>query len=87
MKKYIFGGIVILAIAATTTFNVNLTSKTNGISNVMLANVEALADESSGEGKDCWDTITTATAQSTLYCGTCSSVSGKPSAFASQKKC
>jgi len=43
MKKYIFGGIAVLALAATTTFNVNLASKTNSMPDVMLANVEALA--------------------------------------------
>jgi len=47
MKKKIFGGIVILAIAIAAAWNVNISSKTNRMSNVKLANVEALAEESS----------------------------------------
>ena len=54
MKKYIFGGIVILAITAATTFNISLASKTNSMPNVMLANVEALAQENTDcPGKHC----------------------------------
>ena len=87
MKKKFFGVVAVLVIAVVTAWNVNLGSKTNGMSNVMLADVEALADESSSGGKDCWDTVTNATDQFTFYCGSCSSVPGKPSAFASQKKC
>ena len=45
MKKKIFGGIAVLAIAAIAAWNVNVNSRTNGMSNVMLANVEALAEE------------------------------------------
>jgi len=44
MLKKIFGGIAILAIAVVAR-NVNVNSRTNGMSNVMLANVEALAEE------------------------------------------
>jgi len=43
MKKKIFGGIAVLAIIVVVAWNVNLGSKTNIISNVTLANVEALA--------------------------------------------
>jgi len=46
MKKKILGGIAVIAIAAMTTWNVNFSAKTNGLSNVMLSNVEALAEES-----------------------------------------
>lgn len=44
MKKIIFGGITVLAIAAAITFNVNLNSRSEKLSDVSLANVEALAD-------------------------------------------
>ena len=45
MKKKIFGGIAVLAIAAVTVINVNLGMKDNGnFSLLSLANVEALAN-------------------------------------------
>jgi hypothetical protein len=48
MKKVIFSGIVVLAIAAIAAINVNLNSQNeNLLSDLALANVEALA---SGEG-------------------------------------
>jgi hypothetical protein len=59
-KKFLYG-IAVLAIAAVAAFNVNLGSKSDNLSGVSLANVEALADETSGcphgcyEGwKGCW---------------------------------
>jgi len=45
MKKKIFGSIAVLVIAAMTAFNVNINSNDNGLSDVSLANVEALAFE------------------------------------------
>ena len=48
MRKKIFGGIAALAIAATIAFNVNLSNQGNGLSDVSLANVEALAQEGDG---------------------------------------
>ena len=45
MKVKILGGIAVLAIATIAAWNMNLDSKTNGMSNVMLTNVEALAEE------------------------------------------
>jgi hypothetical protein len=49
MKKYIISGIAVLAIAAVAAWNVGLSSQKNdGLSDVMLANVEALAQESGG---------------------------------------
>jgi len=46
MKKKIFGGIAVLAIAAVAILNVNFVSKTNSMSDVKFSNVEALASES-----------------------------------------
>jgi hypothetical protein len=43
MKKKILGGIAVLAIAAVAVMNVNLSSKSNDLSDVSLANIEALA--------------------------------------------
>jgi hypothetical protein len=44
MKKKILGGIAILAIAAVAAFNVGFNSQSDDLSDVLLANVEALAD-------------------------------------------
>jgi hypothetical protein len=44
MKNKILIGIVVLAIAALAAFNVNMNSKSNNLSDMALANVEALAD-------------------------------------------
>jgi hypothetical protein len=45
MSKKLFGGIVILAIAAVAAWNVNLNSQSNDLSDIALTNVEALASE------------------------------------------
>ena len=45
MKKKIFGSLAVLIIAAITAFNVNINSQEEGLSDVSLANVEALASE------------------------------------------
>jgi hypothetical protein len=50
MKRKIIGGIAMLAIAAIAMFNVNLNSKSNKLSDLALANVEALADGESNSG-------------------------------------
>ena len=47
-KKKIFGSITVLAIAAMVAFNVNINSQEKVLSEVSLANIEALADESGG---------------------------------------
>ena len=43
MKKKIFGGLLVLAIAAVAAFNLNLNSEDSEFSLLSLANVEALA--------------------------------------------
>ncbi|WP_139785148.1 hypothetical protein [Parabacteroides sp. Marseille-P3160] len=43
MKKKIVGGIAVLAIAAVAAFNVNLNAQEERLSNISLANLEALA--------------------------------------------
>ena len=45
MNKKLIGSIAVIAIAALTAFNVNVNSKESGLSEVSLANVEALASE------------------------------------------
>jgi hypothetical protein len=48
MKKKILGGIALLAIAAVAAWNVSLNSQSNDLSDISLANVEALAEENKG---------------------------------------
>ena len=43
MKKKILGGIAVVAIAITMALNVNFSAKNNNLSDLTLANVEALA--------------------------------------------
>ena len=47
--KTIFGAIAVLVVATVATFNIGLSPKTNSMSDVMLANVEALARESGND--------------------------------------
>jgi hypothetical protein len=46
MKKKVFYGSAVLVIAAVAAWNVNLNSQSNDLSDISLANVEALAEES-----------------------------------------
>jgi hypothetical protein len=56
MKKYLLGGAAILAIAAVAAVNVSLGTKSDDLSNVFLANVEALAgNELSDCPNGCYD--------------------------------
>ena len=50
MKKKILGGIAVLAIATIAAFNVSLSSQAS-LSDISLANVEALAGNESGDSK------------------------------------
>jgi hypothetical protein len=63
MKKYIISGIAVLAIAAVAAWNITLSNgKANALSDLQLANVDALANESNpwylwpfqGTTKDEW---------------------------------
>ena len=62
MKKKLFYGIAVLAIAVVAAWNVNVSSKGSGFSDISFANVEALAvGETSEEFTEatcciaCWD--------------------------------
>ena len=52
MRKKFICGFAVIAIAATAAWNVNFNSQTKGMTDVMLANVEALADNE-GDFLDC----------------------------------
>ena len=55
MKKKLLSSLAVLAVAAVATFNVSLDSKTNGLTDIMLSNVEALAQEpGDGSFKACY---------------------------------
>ena len=58
MKKKLFYGFAILAIAAIAAFNMHVSSKGGGLSDMSLANVEALARN---EGGTNWYQIATVT--------------------------
>jgi hypothetical protein len=55
MKKKILGGIAVFVIAVVAAWNVNLNSQKSDLSDISLANVEALASgESGGQPMDCY---------------------------------
>jgi hypothetical protein len=58
MSRRILGGIALLAIAAVAAWNVNLSTKSNNLSSISLANVEALADDEDG-GDSGWKKVST----------------------------
>ncbi|GHV27015.1 hypothetical protein FACS1894176_08470 [Bacteroidia bacterium] len=73
MKNKIFGGIAVLAIAAVAAFNVNVNSQKNDLSDLSLANVEALASEGSGGNSVTCYSSSKSSSGSTYYdCGNCS---------------
>ena len=51
MKKKIFGGIAVLAIAAVAALNLNFNTQSNDFSVVSLTNVEALAQYENADAK------------------------------------
>jgi hypothetical protein len=53
MKKKIIGGIAIVAYAAIIGLNVKMNSQESKLTNLALANVEALAEETGGNAHDC----------------------------------
>jgi hypothetical protein len=56
MKKYILGGIAILAVIAISVANVSLSlwERNNELSSVALANIEALTSENDSNTKTCY---------------------------------
>ena len=76
-KKVIYGSFVVLAIVAAIAYNVNIGLKSDGLlSDIALANVEALAQNEGGFGEtlDCWATISSTgpnVQTHKTYCGSC----------------
>jgi hypothetical protein len=80
-NKKLFGSIAVLAIAAMAAFNMNINADENGLSNVSLDNVEALANETAFESEKCYQTVSYSSelgdtyAKDAKYCGnTCKRV-------------
>jgi hypothetical protein len=71
MKKKILGGIALLAIAVVAAWNVNLSSQSNDLSDISLANVEALASESGGNAVDCYSESKSKSGSTYYDCGNC----------------
>jgi len=88
MKKVLLSSIFAVALIATTSYGVNksMNSEAN-LSDLALANMEALADGESGGGDLCYNSITTKRASKVLYCGTCTWVDGTSSFFSGTGKC
>jgi hypothetical protein len=87
-KKKIFGAFAVLAIAAMAAFNTNINADENGLSDISLNNVEALAGEKHGGQRVCYDTVTTKAGDETFYCGICDWLdSSIPSTFSSKEEC
>ncbi|MDR1115979.1 MAG: NVEALA domain-containing protein [Tannerella sp.] len=74
-RKEILCGLSVSAIVAMTTWNVNLGSRTNGMSDVMLANIEALAQEGAGNQRvTCYNNffgLQGAPMEDKTYCADC----------------
>jgi hypothetical protein len=56
-KKKILGALAVLAIAAMAAYHVNVNTRGNGLSDVSLANVEALAENEGSSGTCKWKNI------------------------------
>ena len=66
MKHKVIGSIAVLAIAALTAFNVNINTQENGLSDISLDNVEALATEQLSSTP--WTEYAKSSLQATSYC-------------------
>ena len=76
MNKKMFYGLAVLVIAFVAAFGVNasLSSKGHNLSDISLANVEALARNENGGTLDCWNTISSQGPNASThktYCGEC----------------
>jgi len=66
-----------MAIVAVAAFDLNLNmNKSDKLSSLALANIEALAQNESSIKKECWKSVTTKENTQVFYCGTCSWVPG-----------
>jgi hypothetical protein len=90
MKKKIISIAFIAAITVAAAWNFSRSSKAEiDLSDIALANVEALASEENddGTGKLCYKSITAGESLLILYCDTCTYLPGKEAAFSGTGKC
>jgi len=92
MKKLVFAAIIAFAVVIGG-HQFYKSSMVNNLSEIMKANVEALAgwdEPDPNQPEDdgtCWDTITGAQGLWVRYCHTCTIIAGKPSLFSGKGKC
>ena len=89
MKKVLLSSIFAVALIGTVGYGVNKSMKSDAnLSDLALANVEALANGENGNGKVCYDTITIKEGVQTRFCGTCEyEENSKPSFWAGKSTC
>ena len=76
MKKNILKVSLVAAFALFAGYNVYSSQKSDVMSDLVLANVEALASSEGSGDRKCYNTITTQEGSQIRYCGTCNWVSG-----------
>lgn len=79
MKKKIVVAALVVTVAVGAAWNINQVSNESGISDLMLGNIEALAEENDGGNTyACWSTVSTSSGSSVFhdktYCSTCQPV-------------
>jgi hypothetical protein len=90
MKTKFFSIVFVAAIAVAAAWNVTQSKTEVELSDLALANVEALAseeDDNDGTGKTCYNSITTGDSELILYCGTCTYLPGRRPTFYGTSKC
>jgi hypothetical protein len=89
MKKKIISIAFVAAIAVAAAWNFSQSKAEVELSDMALANVEALASEENddGTGQLCYHTITTKISVQAFYCGTCTYIAGEPAPFSGKGKC
>lgn len=71
MKTKILGVVAVTAIAVVAGWNFSQSRNEVVLSDLALANVEALANGETATGKTCYNTITKQKSSKVFYCGTC----------------
>lgn len=80
MKKYFIKIAFVAFFAAIAGYGVYANQETSTMSDLMLINVEALANGENGQKLDCWSTVSSngnVLATHVTYCGSCSAVLAK----------
>ena len=88
MKKKFFSVAIVAVIALGAGWNVMQSENEKDLSDLILANVEALANSETGGGKRvCYHTITSKEGSQVRYCQTCDWVDGTSSWVSSTSEC